>query len=213
MSTNPQSSKAEFRVLSGEGFETKFSHTRAEKKRELQKLMVAHSDIYAAFNTCNHFLSIMIPYSSTKKGAHAALDHPLYNPLLEAIVISYGRPFSSNSSLGALKKKWLSSPHLQKAHTKLLTARNELIAHSDMFVRQVKIQPPGRSPILNTNIVGVGYAIRTYMFAIPHVQDFYATSGDLAQRLHLAVEALLNELYEGMDLPAKGFDLRFDDGL
>jgi len=45
------------------------------------------------------------------------------------------------------------------------------------------------------------------------VIDFRDTALDLARRLHATVETLLNELYDGMDLPAKGFDLRFDEGL
>jgi len=157
----------------------------------------------------------MIAHAGANRKEYAGMDHPLYNPLVEAIVISYARPFTTNNSLGELKKEWhkFSHPRIQRAHEKLLKARNELIAHSDMLVRNVKIHPPGRSAVKGCNTVGVGYAIRTYSFSIPHVIDFRDTALDLAKRLHATVETLLNELYEGMDLPAKGFDLRFDEGL
>ena len=157
----------------------------------------------------------MIPYAGGNRKEHAGMDHPLYSPLVEAIVISYARPFTANDSLGELKKEWqrFPQPRLQRAHEKLLKARNELIAHSDMVVRQVKIHPPGRSAVKGLETVGVGYAVRNYSFSIRHVIDFRDTAFDLARRLHAAVEKLLNELYEGMELPAKGFDLRIDDGL
>lgn len=207
--------KRKFIPLSGDGFQTGFSNTRAERKRELHKMILAHSDVHAAFKAAEHFLSIMVPYARTNQTEYAGMDHPVYSPLVEAIVISYARPFTANNSLGQLKREWHRFPQarLQCAHEKLLKARNELIAHSDMVVRQVKIHPPGPSIVKGLKAVGVGYSIRNYSFSIRQVIDIRDAAVDLAKRLHTAVEKLLNDLYEGMDLPGKPFYLRFDDGL
>src|SRR5260221_9575510 len=204
-----------FERLAGEGFVTRFSRTRAQKKLELHKLALAHSDVHAAYKTAEHFLEVIGPIAVKKPGLYAGMDQPLYNPLIEAFIISYSRPFVPNKSLGELSKDWgtFSDTRLQKAHRRILQARNELIAHSDGLVRRVKIHPPSDSESKAVPRMGLGFGIRTYWFTLSQIGTFYHTASDLGQRLLKAAEALLEELYGGMDLPAKEFELNRDDGL
>lgn len=213
MSEEPISPKKKFEPIVGEGFVIKPSKSRADKKRELHKLILAHSDVHAAYKACEHFLSIFGNHPQKNRSNYAGMDNPLFQPLIEAIVISYARPFTPNESLGELKKEWnkFANQRLQETHRLILQARNELIAHSDRYVRKAQIVPPGDSKLPGFKSVSVGYAIKGYSFTIKQVETFYQTSGDLAQRLHKAVVRLIEELYEGMDLPVKPFDLKSDN--
>ena len=73
------------------------------------------------------------------------LGHQLYYPLYCAIIVCYSRPFTDNKPHGSLAKKWYTfeNEFLQKTHKKVLKARHELIAHSDMTVKEAMIVPPG----------------------------------------------------------------------
>jgi hypothetical protein len=207
--------KRKWLPLSGDGFATKFSVPRSEKKREIYKLILAQSDIGAAFRTCEHFLTVIGPHAAKSRGRYAGMDHPLYYPLLEAIVISYARPFTPNDKLGQLKKKWgeFGDARFQEAHDKILRARNELVAHSDPFERKVQIKPPGAGKLGAIHSPELGFSICGYWFTVRDVDAFYHTAGDLATRLLAEVEKLLADLYAGMKLPARAFDLRLNEGL
>ena len=208
--------KKKWSSLSGDGFVTKFSRCRSEKKREIYKLILAQSDVGDAFRTCEHFLAVIGPHAAKSSSRYAGMDHPLYYPLLEAIVISYARPFTPNDTIGQLQKKWgdFSDPQLQQAHEKILRARNELVAHSDPFARNVKIEPPGARRIGGRiHSADVGFSIRGYWFTVKEVNMFYHAAGDLAARLLAEVEKLLADLYGRMDLPTRAFDLQLDEGL
>jgi hypothetical protein len=201
--------------LSGDVFATKFSAPRSEKKREIYKLILAQSDIGDAFRTCDHFLAVIGPRAAKSSGRYAGMDHPLYYPLLEAIVISYARPFTPNDTIGQLKQKWgkFGNAQFQAAHDKILRARNELVAHSDPFARSVRIEPPGARKFGPIQSKEVGFSIRGYWFTVRDVNAFYHTAGDLAARLLAEVEKHLADLYGGMDLPARAFELQLDEGL
>jgi hypothetical protein len=204
------------RTLEAESFVTKPGPTRLEMKRELHKLILAHGDIYGAFLTCNHFLSVVPPEFSSQAGVHAGLDHPLYWPLMTAIVVSYSRPFTDNNGYGVLKKRWsqFNHPKRREAHHLLLKARNELAAHTDIEIRRLRIVPPGRSRFLKGHeLKHVGFAVAGYIFTLAQVEIFGHHSAELAQDLFGEVEILLNKLYVDMELPNAPFDLRLNDGL
>jgi hypothetical protein len=103
------------------------------RKFNAQKLFVATSDIRAATNACQ----FLIENVKDK-------NHPLYVPLLTAIIVSYARPFSESRKrgYGELKGKWRKFPNreLQDMHETLLDMRNKVIAHSDSDARKVEIQ-------------------------------------------------------------------------
>src|SRR5574341_438635 len=98
----------------------------AARKRELYRLALARTDIGQARDACRFFLDNVSSY-----------HHPLYVALYAAIVVSYARPFIQSRTLGALPSRWarFSHPRLQKTHNKLMQARNEIIASSDVTGR------------------------------------------------------------------------------
>lgn len=206
--------KKKYTPIKGESFIAKSCLARSEQKRELHKLMLAQCDIDGARKTCEHLLTLIGSHTSAVTGSHAGVDHPLYYPLMEAIVISYARPFVNNDRLGQLKKHWatFSNKRFQTTHVRILAARNELVAHSDPFVRQVKIVPPGAKRFDNKS-KKVGFAINRYMFTLSEIVVLRDAALDVSTRLLAEVERLLDELYADMDLPKNAFTLRLDDGL
>ena len=189
------------------------SHTnqppsRLQRKKELYKLVVARSDITASLNACKVML----------EKVHG-MGHELYYPLYSAIVVCYSRPFTNNKPYGSLAKKWYTFEDLlhKKTHKELLKARHELIAHSDMTVKEAMIVPPNveigiksKKPIVSNYII-----VQTTLYYYPRSLFENSKSLCLFQRSRISVEIdnLLEELYEGMDLPNAPFKIRMDNGL
>ena len=153
-------------------------------------------------------------YDTVKVG----MNNPLYLPLLEAIIISYSRPFINNDSLGILPKRWsqFEDKKLKEAHDSILKYRNELVAHSDNTVRTIQIFSPNANfgPMQKEKkMEGPGFAIRTFWIPLGRVQTFYQLCHFQGQRLVKEVMEMLDDLYGGMELPDKAFDLRIHDGL
>ena len=102
-----------------------------QRKLYAQQLFVATSDIHEATDACQ----LLIENVRNK-------NHPLYRPLLTAIIICYSRPFTKNKGYGGLKGKWhkFKSKELQDVHETLLDMRKKVIAHSDSDVCKVNIE-------------------------------------------------------------------------
>src|SRR5437016_3827723 len=88
--------------MQGDGFVSKHCAPRRDRKRELQKIILAHSDIYAAHQASVHFLKIVNVPIAQRDNPYAGMDHPLYSPLLSAVIVSYAKPFTNNQGLGVL---------------------------------------------------------------------------------------------------------------
>lgn len=181
---------------------------RVHRKKELYKLLIARSDIGASLNAVK-----LLRKKVTSMG------DDLYYPLFASIVICYARPFTNNKPYGCLPNRYQKYDDVihQEAHKKLLAARHELIAHSDMGVRRAMITPPGvvfgihngkdwKSPKIGTQT-------SFYLFPVSYFNIVYDTSMILYNKLHKDIDALVHELYDGMDLPDKSFDIRIDNGL
>ncbi len=146
------------------------------------------------------------------------MSNPLYLPLLEAIIISYARPFTDNEGVGKLPKKWFQfdSERFAQAHENILKYRNDLVAHTDKNARKIQIVPPNSLFIPTPKGMkpsGIGFRIRTYWIEIRQIQVYCELSAFQTNRLWKEAEKLFNELYENMELPNKEFDLRIDEGL
>jgi hypothetical protein len=61
-------------------------------------------------------------------------DDPLYYPLIAAICVTYGKPFTANQGLGALPDEFniLADPKLQNTHEIVMASRNYMYAHTDL---------------------------------------------------------------------------------
>jgi len=93
----------------------------------------------------------------------------------------------------------------------MLQARQQLVAHSDPLQRIVRIEPPGFSRLLGNYLSDMGFGVRFPLHTYSRILDFRDTSADVARRLLREIEKLLNQLYGGMELPGRGFDLRLKD--
>jgi len=119
-------------------------------EEELYQLIVGMSDIRAAQTTAEYAVTVVNDIKS-----------PLWFPLLEAVVVSYARPFTANRPYGPLPKRWanFADPGQQKLHDDLVETRNKAVAHSDAAVRRVMIIPPG------AQLMPLGEVARTSNFA------------------------------------------------
>jgi hypothetical protein len=147
------------------------------------------------------------------------MGHKLYYPLYCAIIVCYSRPFTDNKPHGSLGKKWYTfdEDFLDDTHKKVLSARHELIAHSDMTVKEAMIVPPGvkigedkGKPIISDY---VGVKTTMYYYPRPLFEDIHKLCLYQGSRISDAIDDLLKELYEGMDLPNSSFKIRMDNGL
>jgi len=173
-----------------------------KRKKELYKIVVARSDITAALNACELFLSRV-----------KDLGNGLYIPLLNAIIVCYSRPFSKNRPLGPLPKKWhrFDNSRFQEIHKALLKLRNKAVAHSDLEIRKVFIIPKGawiRKTDIKSPSLGVG--ILNSSLAMEMVPEIRETCLDLGRRLNTEVNEQLQLLFGDKDLPHEEFELTFD---
>lgn len=182
--------------------------SRAQKKKNLYKLLVARSDIHAAHAACELFLKTITD-----------LSDDLYYPLFTAIVVCYARPFTNNKPYGSLPDKWgrFIDPDQQKLHDSLIKTRHEIVAHSDLSVLKAMIVPPGiligRLKERELRSAKIGAQTNYYLFHIPQIREIPILTADLGKRVNAEIKIALEELYGGMELPRGKFLLRIDDGL
>ena len=181
---------------------------RSHQNRDLYRLLIARSDLNASLNACDLIL----------KNVKSIKDEILY-PLTTSVVVCYSRPFTVNKPFGSLPEKWskFDKSQYQATHKKLLQARHELFAHSDMNVRKALIVPPNvplvfdegdglKSPEISTQ---VNYKL----FEIDFFKIVRETNLDLGRRIHAEIDKMITDLYGNMQLPNEAFNLRVDEGL
>ena len=181
--------------------------SRSRTKKELYKLLIARSDITASLNTCKLLLEKV-----------DGMGHELYYPFYTAIVTCYCRPFTQNKPYGALGKKWYSFEDevMKDTHESLLDARHELIAHSDMNVKEAIIVPPGvkTGPDGDDQIVSDFIGVTTmHYFPRPMFEKTYNLCLYQGTRINTEIDILIDRLYRGMELPNAPFKIRINDGL
>jgi hypothetical protein len=195
------------RIMKSESFETHPKPKRSELKRELRRLILAHSDIDSCVYACKLLLNVIRPELSRHTGDYAGMDHPMYPPLIDAITISYARPFVSNDGVGVLKGKWtrFANEKRKHAHDLMIQTRHELTAHSDKEIRTVEIVPGEKG--------ARGYRIKRYNLSLSTVESCKEHARILARDLQKEIERLLEGLYGGMDIPQQRFELKENEGL
>ena len=171
-----------------------------EKERiKLYKIAVAHNDITEALFTTRLFIR-------TVKG----IKDWSFQPLQDAIVIAYARPFTRNKPYGPLDKKWekIDDFGLQRLHELILKTRHTLIAHSDKQYRKVQIIPTGTSTIpgIPTN-KDVALTVATKKISIDMFPRIEALCLYVGGRFDKEMFYLLDKLYGSKKLPTEPFDL------
>lgn len=108
------------------------------KRKDLCRLIVALSDIGNAKRLSEFIVD------------NITMGNQLWEPLQDATIISYARPFTKNEPYGPLPKKWLKfqSDSMKRLHDELIELRHQTIAHSDAAVRHVYVYPPHTAPSL-----------------------------------------------------------------
>lgn len=170
-----------------------------EEKIKLYKIAIAHNDITEALFTTRFFLETV-----------KDIRDPNFQPLQDAIVIAYARPFTGNRSYGPLDKKWgMFGDHgMQRLHELLVDTRNTLIAHSDKLYRKVQIIPDGTSTVPGLPTTkGLGITVGTKKIAMDMFPRIEALCLDLGGRLDTEMFDLLDSLYGDKELPSEPFDL------
>ncbi|MCM2284283.1 MAG: hypothetical protein NDI81_05855 [Desulfobacula sp.] len=181
---------------------------RSYQKRDLYRLLIARSDLNASLNACDLIL----------KNVKSIKDENLY-PLTTSVVVCYSRPFTANKPYGSLPKKWskFDRQQYQDTHEKLLQARHELFAHSDMNVRKVQIVPPNVPLVIDEGRELKSPEISTQVSYILFEIDFFKivreTNLDLGRRMQAEIDKMIIDLYGNMQLPNEAFNLRVDEGL
>lgn len=159
---------------------------RDPQKKMLVKLAVARTDILAACQVCD----LLIQH---KPDPHESL----YAALNSALVVAYGRPFTTNKPLGALPAKWgrFANARHQELHEDLLRHRHQWIAHSDVGDRKVMIVPAGSRLAPGEHPLHAAIAVETAMFADDVIPEIRNLCSDLYQRLHNETEKLVDAIY------------------
>ncbi len=183
------------------------SPERRRRKIELLKLLAAQSD----FGGAKHAAAMLLEHAP-------GLGSDLNYPLVVASIVCYSRPFTDNKPYGMLPGRYtraLPEP-LRSIHDEVTTARDELFAHSDLDVRQAYIFPAGaliaRQP-REVRAAGLGCALSSRLYSPAFMAGLHDASTLLLGAVKTDIDALLEELYGGMDLPASKFKLRINNGL
>lgn len=183
------------------------SADRKQRKIELLKLMAARSDFGGARDAAR----VLLKYAPE-------IGSDLNYPLLVAAIVCYSRPFTANKPYGALPGRYLNllSDTLRSLHNEITSARNKYFAHSDLTEREACILPKGAliaSSPSELRSAGLGSAMKFYLYPPETLQDLANACCVLLDQLTIDINALLVELYEGLELPACRFRLAIDNGL
>jgi len=159
----------------------------AGRRRTLARLALARADLTEALSLCDYALA-----------DPPIEDEPRYWALHEAVVITYGRPFTSNKPVGALAAKWhrFGDPRLDFNHKRILDLRNEVVAHAELKHRRIHVVPKGTligdtgaiAPERLITVLRVGLGVGSYAA----VRELCA---DLLPRLNDAITEAFAALY------------------
>ncbi|MEE9555381.1 MAG: hypothetical protein V3W18_13925 [candidate division Zixibacteria bacterium] len=176
-----------------------------KRKQELYKLIVAHSDIYAALYACELFIERI-----------KEMRDPLYFPLLSTIIIFYSKPLTVNKPFGKLSPRWYKYDNEQhkKIHKMILEMRDKVVAHSDLEIRKVHIVPPFTkvSEFIEPSDY-IGFNITTQILKVDSVSHIREMCKAVGNRILKGIEESLEEIYGKAILPPYAFELTFDDNL
>lgn len=136
-------------------------------------------------------------------------------PSSPACGIGYARPFMDNDSDLKLPKKWrvFGTQQLQDTHDHMIRLRGEVYAHSAASLHPMTILPAGYdSKRLGRKVPQTSMELGSQTVPPESVIGFLAVARNLRERLEKAVFDEIDDLYGGMDLPARPFPVRFKKG-
>lgn len=173
---------------------------RDHMKRQLCRLIMADSDFNNAYRATQYF----------RQEVKGDMKHPLFLTFQDSIIITYGRPFTSNDFFGPLPSSWskFSDLVLKQTHDMLMDARDKRVAHNDRDSWHITIQPKGHKLIGEYGrAADTGFEISHFTFSPESFENIEALCLDLQVRVHAEVRRLLDILFPPTDTPGSQVEL------
>lgn len=160
------------------------------EQRELYKLVIAAQDFQEADLICMLLSHNKITDTSA-----------LYRPLLNALIVSYVRPFKRNKPVGPLDSKWHKwyGGNENWLHKQLIGLRDTAVAHSDSAMHKVRVYPAGTK--LQTETVIEIWSGDLKPERIPQIK---VLCEELLKRIETRIEELKKYLYPHGKIPPNG---------
>ncbi len=95
----------------------------------------------------------------------------------------------------------------------IIDARHKFIAHSDSDIREVTIFPPGTSIHKDIYPGDIGISVQSIYLELNKFTDIHETCHCLGTRSNEAIDQLMADLYDGLQLPNAPCNMRIDEGL
>lgn len=155
-------------------------------RAEIYKLIVAKDSVTQALEVALLLINRGIDH-----------NHELYRPLHDALVVNYGKAFSSMNPFGRIDKKWsaFNEKDSQLAHKRIMDQRNKSVGHRDFIPEGVMIYQIGEIMPGGDVADKVKNEI-LYKFIAPDDFDFVIKmASDLIDRLSLAISDQMKLLY------------------
>ncbi|NCU29448.1 hypothetical protein EOL73_02845 [Candidatus Saccharibacteria bacterium] len=153
---------------------------------ELCKLIIARDSMDGVAEASGLALAMKIDHT-----------HPLYKPLHDTIVSSYGRAFTEMRPLGKLSPKWFrfGDTELEKAHEMLMYYRHKNVSHTEVIESRVLLYPKGAKISKNITATNVQYGVLYQTFAPSELIAVQKLAGNIAGRLIAEIERLMHIIY------------------
>jgi len=181
----------------------KDNRSRAQHKKALHKLVVARSD----FDTVKMTGKALIATSIEKQ-------YQLRMALQTSLVVTYSRPFTQSDIVGRLGSEWekFPIPRLKEVHDKILSARNEWVAHSDPHQRQVRIIMPGvQLPAPMGYQKAMTVESQNWLLVDSMIADLIECATILVDKISPKIDIYLNELFNPKKHAGERIKLNFSD--
>jgi len=157
-----------------------------KERSEIYKLIVAKDAISQAMVTAHLFINNEIDK-----------DHLLYRQLHDALVVNYGKAFSSMNPFGTIDKKWsiFTDEMSEIAHKAIINQRNKMVGHRDFIPEGVMIYQKGVEMPLGEIATSVKNEILHKFIAPDDIKFVAVVSADLITRMTLEISDRMKAVY------------------
>jgi hypothetical protein len=174
---------------------------RSYLKQQLWKVSLAQRSAEQVQSFCEHFITSKPDPTS-----------PLFSSLLTSICVVYAKPFTNNSQVGMLSKKFArySSPGLQRLHESLLNFRDNFYAHQNPVGRKLHVRVEAED--LGEQIQYKFYPQAEVSHLNPaRIPDVLNMCKELWKTLDVKFYDLMDQLYGKRHWPTGKFTLNLND--
>lgn len=166
-----------------------------KQRTEIYKLIIAKD----AISQAHEVATIMID---------RGIDHEsdLFRPLHDALVVNYGKAFSSMNPFGKIDKSWgvFSDTSSQLAHKRIIDQRNKNVGHRDFIPEGVMIYQKGAIMPGGDVAPRVQNEILHRFIAPDDIRFVRKMAADLIYHMSIAISDRMEELYGEEGVLIKG---------